>query len=567
MNSKQNRNNKYAGKSNTGTGRTSNSRKSRSTKNYSSRRECYNDGSDGTDELKSKTNDPSWYATDPALLRDAASIPFSWSVGTPIDMNLKPIPGATEYNNTKYVVPGIMTLQVMPTFGLSLDKTSPLNIASTAMYSFVRHANSGHSNYAAPDLMIYATAFTQVYSALNWCQRLYGLMTLYSQRNRYLPKGLIECQNVNFDDILNNLANFRYGINLAISRAASFAVPANMSLFQREAFLYQNVYTEGETVKDQLYMYTPHGFMFYVEDETGSHLDFKPLSEFDVDNKPMTVQNILDMVNQMLLPLIGSEDINIMSGDILKAYGASGIIKLASLGEQYPIVPMYDKAVLEQMKNATILPLCTTIGLRQSKNKEYLISSVALPDAMETDNSKLVEIRLCDSNRILTTSEYDPQPSTVMENSRMMAISVGARTADSDLSIVKHPIVCGSEVVRYCYFWRYSTEGVLVKEDYFSFQTFDIGNVEARYTALERHMMDSIYASNFHYHPCKCLNWFKGTNDKVTVTYSPQYFFDTDNYAIIDAQTLEKLHETALMSMVAVPAIAKFSETRPYVGK
>lgn len=92
-------------------------------------------------DLKSKTNDPSWYAADATLMRDAASIPFSWSVGTTLDIGV----------DENYVVPGICAIDTVPSFGYSTDTTSPLNIAARSMYSFIRHANSGSANYDAPD--------------------------------------------------------------------------------------------------------------------------------------------------------------------------------------------------------------------------------------------------------------------------------------------------------------------------------------------------------------------------------------------------------------------------------
>lgn len=545
-------------------------RKRRSTGNQSTYRGGKVDDSyrEESDDLKSKTNDPSWYSNDAALLRDAASIPYSWAVGTPIDMRIGDL-GSVTLTTRRYVVPGILTLHTMPTFGLSLDKNSPLNVASTAMYSFVRHANSGHSNYAAPDLMIYATAFTQVYSAINWLQRIYGLMNLYSQRNRYLPKALVECQGIDFDSILNNLANFRYGINLAIAKAASFAIPASMSLFQREAFMYQNVYTEGDTVKDQLYLYVPHGFLMYEEDETGSHLNYKTVSSYASVNG-IPYQNLLNLVNDMLTPLIGSEDVNIMSGDVLKAYGDSGIIKLASLGESYPVVPIMDKAVLEQMKNSTIMPTAQSLGVFQNTNKEYLLSPVHLT-VVESEVKDLIRAHLYKSNRILTTYEYDPTPATTMENSRLMSFVVEDRTYDIDNKVLSYPIVCGSEVVRFCRLWYYEGDTdkarILKSEDILSMNVIDATDAATAYTQLDALRVDLALTSNYHYHPSLLSTTYSTSGDIVNVVGNICYHYDTDNYAIIDSQTCEKLHETALMSMIAVPSIAKFSEAKAYQGR
>lgn len=156
---------------------------------------------DKREDLESKTNDPTWYSSDPALLRDAASIPFSWPVGTPIDLNVPDV------SKMRWSVPGICALDVVPVYGTNESKTSALNIAANSLYSFVRHANSGHSNYDAPDLMLYVCAMSQVYSFINYMMRAYGLANLYSQKNRYLPAGLLQASGIDHSKIIDNLAD------------------------------------------------------------------------------------------------------------------------------------------------------------------------------------------------------------------------------------------------------------------------------------------------------------------------------------------------------------------------
>lgn len=181
------------------------------------------------EDVKRSTNDPQWYAADPALLRDSASYPFSWPYGTKIGY-------PSMVSKRSNVVPGVMALHVCPTLGKSEDSYSPLNVAAASMYSFIRHANSGHSNYDAPDLMLFVTAMSQIYSAINWAQRLYALAMLYDQKNRYMPKALIKANGVDPDSIINNLSNYRYWLNTVINKAASLAVPANLTIFSRMAF-------------------------------------------------------------------------------------------------------------------------------------------------------------------------------------------------------------------------------------------------------------------------------------------------------------------------------------------
>lgn len=214
-------------------------------------------------KLEKGSNDPAWYAASNELLRDSASIPYSWPVGTPIDFH-NPLNLTAE--NRKWAVPGIQSIQLVPSVGLSDSPSSPINVAANATYAFVRHANAGHSNYDAPDLMLYIMAMSQVYSYICYLQRAYGVATLYAQTNRYLPDALLTAMGCNPGAIRSGLSDFRYGINVLINKAASFAVPAEMTVFNRQAFLYSNIYTEGTSIKDQLYMYNPNGFWQYSWD-------------------------------------------------------------------------------------------------------------------------------------------------------------------------------------------------------------------------------------------------------------------------------------------------------------
>lgn len=314
---------------------------------------------------ESATNDPAWYAQTPELMRLSASIPFSNAAGVPFSLNTTAT-GTDTYQNSNLVIPGLLTLEVIPCPHVTPYANDPLNVAANAMLSFVVHANSRNLSYNAPDLMIYNIAMGNVYAYINFMMRVYGTAQIFSTFNRNLPRMLTVAQGVNYDDLMAHLADFRYGINLLINKAASFSAPADMPYFKRLAFMFSGIYSEGETIKDQLYMYTPAGFMQYSEtaSTTGGSLTF---SRWDTLTQH-TVDQMLSFGNNLLNAIITSEDMNVMSGDILKAYGQEGLLKLATMPEVYTVLPTTDLAVLEQMQNANYLGLNSnqlTIEIKQ----------------------------------------------------------------------------------------------------------------------------------------------------------------------------------------------------------
>lgn len=484
------------------------------------------------------TNDPSWYNQDPSLARDSASIPFSYVVGTPTHLSEQGIP----WNR-----PGIMKVTLMPTIGEASVPNSPVNIAATANYSFIRHANSGHSNYDAPDLMLYELALASAYSYLNYLQRIYGLVTLYSTSNRYYPKALLESDFVDFDDINNNLANFRYGINVLINKLAAFAVQGDMPYFKRQAFLYSNIYTQGDSAKSSLYYYTPYGFYKYGLNTDGSGmLKFVKLESGSTEtgNYPKTVAYLLKFGNDLLDPILSSEDMGIMSGDILRAYG-SNILKVAPIPEYYPLVPMADLAVIEQMQNATIMPVAPA-DIVQDSTHGYLTQSISFNDTTyigdfyQTAGGGDLTAMLYGGKRLLTTILKQPSSDDVLERTRLMVGCSNVRYDASTHKLIADKIYCGTEIAKFCQIYTIAGDKLTHT---------DLSYIWAN-TEPDLHRFGSLSdISTFSFHPLThSISWIRGEED---AQYTGPIGIITD-YAALDADLIYNLHQTAMLSMLHV---------------
>ena len=93
-----------------------------------------------------------------------------------------------------------------------------------------------------------------------------------------------------------------------------------------------------------------HDGTWYKIDETKSTTGTS-LQPLEIDTENATFQTLCDRANQILTPLLTGEDFGIMSGDILKAYGAEGILHLAALSADYSVLPVYSPEVLQQIHN------------------------------------------------------------------------------------------------------------------------------------------------------------------------------------------------------------------------
>lgn len=485
------------------------------------------------------SNDPSWYATDPALLRDSANIAFSYPNGRPIDMA---VPGQSHVRQ----MPGLLTIELLPSAGWSMDPHSPINVASMSMYTFVRKNKAGNLPFDAPDLMCYSLAMADMYSYINFMQRIYGLASLYSQQNLYIPRALVEANHVDFDDVIANLANFRYGINVLINKAASLAAPSNLTLFVRRAFLYQNLYTEGTSIRDQLYMYVPRGFWaFRTEDASGTRLQCKPFGAHTY-----TVAELLEYGNTLITGIIDDADAQTMSAFIYEAYGPDGILKLQSMPESYAIAPIYDIGVLEQMKNAVVAPsfniLAATMvscGISQDETKGYLTSWPQLGIVKKdfVDPEKVMNL-MC-GKKFLTTSSANPDAALIMESSRLMMQGKEYVPGEGDNGSMT--VYSGSEIAVKCVIWSYK-EGMVL----------DFGEVGylTRATGVEAACKIASGLSSFKFHPEVNLlvEYLNGTYKVFDVS-------DLDNFTVITDTDLIRLHEAALMNEFNVPKIGKLS--------
>lgn len=532
---------------------------------------------------KSKANDPRWYAQNPQLLVDAASFPYSWPVGNRLNLGEY----APEINAGS--VPGVMAINTAIGFGYSDQFNSPINVAARNIYSYVRHANSGHANYDAPDLMLYLCAMDSLYAFHSWMKRIYGVVQTYSYTNRYYPVAVVNAMNVNFDSIQANLANFRAYINSFAVKVGSMCIPASMSFMARHMWMYSGLYLDTNQNKPQTYLFNPAGFYGYTLNSDGSGMlqwnDLKrpdspvgravyPLPDWAYT--PVDNDNLLDFDlivkfgNAMLDAVLSSEDMNIMSGDILKAFGPENVYKIDSISETYTVLPVYDEEVLSQIENASLMGHIIDANLTQDPTHGYLVYTPHFkhPWAFDRVDQEAPGQNAFMCDRMVTLHKDNVTPADTMVATRLTNIS--SEFSETQAGPVHTIKTMGSEVATdaVIYFYR---ENVGDKRwDLYKSSSIYIGNTvilnvdssagmsvknmtDIRDTLAFRTMlMEQI--SQFDWHPPYSMTF--GIQD----TYigeghvPPMYgrlmgfFHDINQYAVLNVADLEKMADVALLS-------------------
>lgn len=531
---------------------------------------------------KGADNDPAWYAQNPQILKDSASFSYNYPLGARLYLGTSE--AAANMNNTS--LPGIMAIYTSPTFGNSTHANSPINTAARNIYSFVRHANSGHANYDAPDLMLYLTAMDNLYSYISFLKRAYGVMMPSYYTNRYMPKALIESMRLDYDDLNKNLNDFRSYINRLALRVGSMCIPASMSYMARHMWMYEHVWTDDMSDKAQLYLYSPHGFFkFSLDQDKAGQLEYKAL--FADDTTRLKFSDLVDYGEAMLDPILSSEDMNIMSGDILKAFGAENLYKINMIDEAYLVVPEYSSEVLDQIQNSTMIGhFFGTPTLHQDATKGYLVFDPVFDPMYQPTPGAFPGLNVMVTNRVVTFTHGDIKPEDTMVATRLTnVLSIGAPSGNN-IPTITCPTM-GSEIAHHASIFNYQDDGkgnwvLHTSKPIYTSMVFIMDNS----TAIGSNATDSKLAlsqlssdlgstlsligqiSMFDRHPaiglsgCMLMKYYDASTSTEKYAYEVSefnsLFVDSSYYTILDGVDLINLAETALLSEFNVVQYGKY---------
>lgn len=489
------------------------------------------------EKLTEKPNDPSWYVVNGQIAKDVASFSFNTATGAPFTLGKV----GSNYTTT-LVTPGVMSIFTTPAIGYSMGPDSPVNLAAKNLYSFVRHANSGHANYDSPDLMLYILAMDSVYSWYATMCRLYGIARLYSQRNRYYGSNLITSLGFDPASINEHLADLRFHINQFAVKMSSFVTPVTMSIYRRHVWMYGNIFADGEDPKAQLYAYVPAFLWKYNEYEGAGRLEaFHVASIMGTDRvspkSNLNWQDILNISATVINPMVYSEDMNIMSGDILKAYGEN-IWRMDMIPEDYVVHPIYSQEILSQIHNTNFVgAMPYTDGLEIHALDCYQDASVATGGTI-LYTPLFNRVPLMSYDKVLDMYKMDVQPEDSLVATRNMVHgSYVERTVGGTKQYLFDPHAIGSEL---CMFFTITSVNV------------STGNPEMRVyhsTNLlgnEDKLMDFI--SKFNQHPILYIQ-----AESANVGQLGYLLGDLNNYTVLDYQDIYDLHASAVMSELALP--------------
>lgn len=274
------------------------------------------------------------------------------------------------------VLPSIMVYALNPSLGAYIDptnSTAAVNLCARKLYTQLSNKSGRTATYGPQDVMTAILGMGEVISMISYIRRIFGIVFTYNQRNRDLPKHLINAMGVNPDDLFSNLAAYRVRYNTVVNTANKIPVPANIAWFSKCDALYQGVYKDTPDDMAELYAFVP-GSTWQLDEayEGGSRLITIPWAAApDGGFVSRNLSVYITTLQQMIDALLTSSTLNIIYADIINYSNNSNVplLHLAITDELYSVVPQYDEEVLLHIHNMQVtgVPSATSDNLEDAE--------------------------------------------------------------------------------------------------------------------------------------------------------------------------------------------------------
>nr|AVX53322.1 putative capsid [Marmot picobirnavirus] len=369
-------------------------------------------------DASSARNDWHWYAKDEKILLDTASYPYGVATGTRF------LQGVADYNASSNnwtlgdegnYIPGIAVAHFAYTpVSFSGTQGDPANVAARNLFVQIRRANSGAANYAAPDMMMAFIALGEAYSLHNALVRLYGTVLYAKAKNKYTGPALVSAMGCDFRDLSTNLTRLRNIINVMASTLNKRPVPQKFPIFARWSWLTNYVFKDGTGDKVQYYVPMPRYMHVFDETSESTGTSLKTIDLTGTFDGTATVDQIAELINQVLTPLMNSTSLDIICGDVDKAFG-SEVYSLGYILNDYTIEPVESEQFNLQFANAHIFDVSLDIethgdlSLRQDPNTNAIY--MVKPTLLTNHGTG----KYCMSHTIINTDNPDAGAETTIE--------------------------------------------------------------------------------------------------------------------------------------------------------
>lgn len=325
--------------------------------------------SDG-DRVVGDINDPNYYFTDENLKNQIASFSFNQFTGVPIKLATR-----TDGNDLTRSFSTVMSILVNPSAGYTTGAgvQNSINLAGLSLYTKLSANNAKTSVYAPQDLTTLILGVGQLIALAGHCARAFGLTRLFNFRNRAYPKTIIEATGINYDDLVENFADYRNRYNLLMVTASQIPIPANIPYFAkcREMFAHAYLDMEGSAMAQTYVLVPDTTWLMDEQAEGGTALDVLIIHP---ESGTKTMSALLGALQAQIQALLNSTTLNAVYSDILRVAEKEGmpLYTFTTLPDDYTVLPVYNSEIRKWINNLTVMgkPLDTpVVGDHTAGNK------------------------------------------------------------------------------------------------------------------------------------------------------------------------------------------------------
>lgn len=496
--------------------------------------------------IRQDKNPPSDYIPSDPILSSVGSFSYNTAVGTPINLGI-PVSRA----NVNINLPGVFVTLMAPTLGMCDDNTSSANVAARDIYQFVRHLNSGGTNYDPMDLMIYLGAIDSCYLFHQYLMRLYGVLQTYSAVNRYLPEMLVDAMCINFADVRSKITQLSGYINLFAVNLEAFYVPDVMPVMKVHSQAISGIMRDSDSERANMFMLVPA--YFYQLNETsegGGSLQAVPFITDERMNNPLmryTLEQLMEYGNSLIQAVMDSQDCGTISGDLMKAYGTRRYY-ISQMPLDYKVFPIQDDRLLMKIHNATICPTLTDDDFNGESNWNIVQDINKLNLVFKPSFALTEELFMYSMNRrVLDMYWGNPTNEDNMEATRWMVFFDDSTPGDSGNPTPKifgTELLCGMYIGTFTINSTANPQGVQWQPHRSgSMTTIDVsaGEVEPiQYMATIKRLCQ---VTKFDWAPILYVGKYDNGDG-----YLEEIFGDLDNYIVVDKEVIKQLHLAATIA-------------------
>lgn len=527
------------------------------------------------DIARTAVNDISWYSRYPNLLLAAGSFPYPYRPG--MDLPLGQIAYPTTEGNIPFTdislnIPGVMSLDWLPSIGKSETSTDPASVVGKEIYAKVRAVFSGTLRADAPDYVIYLMALDSVFSYIAWLKRLYRTLSAWNPENYAIPEHLLRGMRITTADVQSLRAGktqlWQY-INELVLMSRKFTCPAIMDVFNRHYWMSDNVYCDANTIRSQMYLFNLVGCYKFELLDNGEGakvvpgLTMIPLPNISALNSavPLTPGDFFEFGRSLIDALVAWDAAYDINGYLQKAYEGAAQFVVNELAYDEVIAPVYSEEVLMQIENSRTVPgnVSYTKNSFAGMNIGQDIATnavVATPCLTVREVQTIYKSGVAYGNPVLSIRSDNPTVADSVVASRLICYPTKATGSGSEMLVF---FDCGTELpLRWNLVREHDNPGgdttispnrATGLADVFSQQQFyEINTTSVVGAAALINQMLNV--GQFDWHPL-CFVYsgtLTGSGATLAAEYDCVLLGDTHNITAISKHDLENLHVICLFS-------------------